>query len=121
MAMSRVPYEYDGGILYMQGECGLCQCPFTVSLGNAASVNSAQQCIDVNGCPKCVRRIRNINVSRRFSTKAYYLSRHCGNLGCGALFRVSGLPRSGEDQGMMKTMFFSVFNACMLDSAGVAC
>lgn len=94
--MARIPYEYDGGTLYMQGECGLCRSPFTVSLGAASGVTSAQQCIDINGCPRCVLRTRNLNASRRASVRGYQLVRHCGNLGCLRLFRASGIPRSGE-------------------------
>ena len=92
----RIPYEYDGGVLYMEGECGLCQSPFTLSLAQALGARKAQSCININGCPRCVQRTQDINLSRRLSVRSFCIKRHCGNLGCGVLFRVSGLPRSGE-------------------------
>lgn len=96
MAARRIRYEYDGGIIYLTGECGLCLHPFSVSTAQINAQDSlAQRCININGCPSCVRRVFNTPASKHLSVRTFYLSRHCASLACGKLFRVSGLPHSG--------------------------
>lgn len=89
-----VRYEYDGGVLYLGGDCGLCLHPFNVAVTDVNDI--AQQCIDHNACPTCLRRIRNRAASRQLSVREWRLSRHCANLACCKLFRASYLPRTGE-------------------------
>jgi hypothetical protein len=88
-----VRYEYDGGVTYVGGDCGLCTHPFHVALNDANTLG--QQCVDINGCPACLRRVSNRGASRQLSVRTWELSRHCANIACGQLFRVCGLPRSG--------------------------
>jgi hypothetical protein len=90
----RVRYEYDGGVLYLGGDCGLCLHPFNVAVTDVNDV--AQRCVDHNSCPTCLRRIRNRAASRQLSVQEWRLSRHCANLACCQVFRASHLPRTGE-------------------------
>jgi hypothetical protein len=69
-----VRHEYDGGISYVGGVCGMCTHPFHVAISGRNSV--AQSCIDINGCPTCLKLISNTGASRRLSVNQWQLSRH---------------------------------------------
>ncbi|WIA18840.1 hypothetical protein OEZ85_003519 [Tetradesmus obliquus] len=84
---------YDGGVISLSGTCGFCNLAFSVSI--VSPKDTAQRCIEYNGCPGCVNKLQDRSQRRKYSIRDWCLKRHCATLGCTNVFRCSKIPASG--------------------------